>query len=154
MRFTHLRRQNEEIINLAWTCRKSGILRILIRINILSGILSYVAMKLSLGLVFTGLYFAVLLFLGCLSVFLYIKRLHDLNRSGWYYPGFIAALVVVFLIDDYITPFAKFVGFPLALFGFVAIYFIKGTSGENKYGPDPLGVTNKEDLNVSEMSQM
>lgn len=53
------------------------------------------------------------------AIFLNIRRLHDLGRSGWWQ--------LVSLI-----PFAYIV---LALF----LLFAKGTQGPNEYGPDPLG---------------
>jgi len=47
-----------------------------------------------------------------------IRRLQDLNRSKW--------LLLIMLI-------------PLVNFGlFIYLYFFKGTTGPNKYGPDPL----------------
>lgn len=53
------------------------------------------------------------------AIFLNIRRLHDLGRSGWW------QLVIL-------IPFAYIV---LALF----LLFAKGTQGPNEYGPDPLG---------------
>ena len=54
------------------------------------------------------------------NVMLTIRRLHDLDLSGWFY--------LVFLI-----PFVN------ALFGFYAL-LAPGTRGPNRYGPDPLEV--------------
>ncbi|MBR4907647.1 MAG: DUF805 domain-containing protein [Acidaminococcaceae bacterium] len=54
------------------------------------------------------------------NLLLKIRRLHDLNRSGWW-------ILVVF------APVAHF------LF-FVFLLFWKGTEGPNQYGPDPLEV--------------
>lgn len=47
-----------------------------------------------------------------------VRRLHDLNKSGWWY--------LVFLIP--------IIGF----FFFFYFGFFKGTDGPNAYGPDPL----------------
>jgi len=51
-----------------------------------------------------------------------IKRLHDRNRSGWF--------LLTILI-----PIAN------AIFGIwiiIEVWFLKGTEGENRFGPDPL----------------
>jgi Predicted membrane protein len=55
-----------------------------------------------------------------------IQRLHDLNKSGWY----LLIILVVFipLIGGFIV-----LGFELYLL------LIKGTTGPNRFGPDPLG---------------
>ena len=50
---------------------------------------------------------------------LLIRRLHDLNRSGWW-----ALIMLIPLVN--------------LLFAVYVIFF-KGTKGPNKYGPDPLG---------------
>ncbi len=50
---------------------------------------------------------------------LLIRRLHDLNRSGWW-----ALIMLIPLVN--------------LLFAVYVIFF-KGTEGPNKYGPDPLG---------------
>lgn len=55
---------------------------------------------------------------------LMIRRLHDLNRSGWWF--------LIILI-----PYVNF----LLL---IAALFIKGTKGPNKYGPDPLQAESQE----------
>ncbi len=52
------------------------------------------------------------------SLFLTAKRLHDLNKSAVY-------------MTLYVIPFIN------VLF-FLYLCLVKGTSGENKYGPDPL----------------
>lgn len=57
----------------------------------------------------------------CVSgVMLTIRRCHDLNKSGWFY---------LFLF----VPFADLI---------VSLYllFAKGTTGPNRYGPDPLAI--------------
>lgn len=54
----------------------------------------------------------------------YIKRFHDLGRSGWY-------TLIMFI------PF-------ISILGIIWLGFFKWTSGPNKYGPDPLGWTTVE----------
>ena len=48
-----------------------------------------------------------------------VKRLHDLDKSGWYY-----LLVLVPLVN--------------LILG-LCLLFVPGTRGSNEYGPDPLG---------------
>jgi len=65
-----------------------------------------------------GCFYSILVLLNLISgIFIYIKRSHDLNWSGWY-------ILLMFV------PIANLV---------VGIYwgFVKGTDGPNKYGPDP-----------------
>jgi uncharacterized membrane protein YhaH (DUF805 family) len=47
-----------------------------------------------------------------------VRRLHDLDKSGWFY----------------LLNFVPFGGIVLIVF-----YFMEGTSGPNQYGPDPKG---------------
>jgi len=54
-----------------------------------------------------------------ISLIVQIKRWHDLDRSGWW--------VLINLIPC--------VGF---LWSFVVLGFFKGTTGPNRFGPDPL----------------
>lgn len=53
------------------------------------------------------------------SIMLKIRRLHDLNRPGWYAIGH----------------FIPFVNIALLIY----LLFCKGTEGPNQFGPDPLG---------------
>lgn len=53
-----------------------------------------------------------------ISLFLVIRRLHDLNRSAWF---------AVFAFVPYVN---------IAVLGY--LLFIKGTDGDNKFGADPL----------------
>ena len=52
---------------------------------------------------------------------LLIRRLHDLNRPGWWCIG----------------AFVPIVNFVLSIY----VVFFKGTDGPNRYGPDPLTLT-------------
>jgi len=54
---------------------------------------------------------------------LYIKRLHDRNRSGW--------LLLTLLIP--------FVCIIFAIWLLVETWFLRGTVGSNRFGEDPLG---------------
>jgi uncharacterized membrane protein YhaH (DUF805 family) len=54
-----------------------------------------------------------------------IKRCHDRNRSGWYLLFFTVPIIGVLLALD--------------------LAFLKGTDGDNKYGPDPLQKINTDE---------
>ena len=82
---------------------------------------------------------AILMIIGELT--LTIRRMHDLNLSGWYYllffvPNILTAnaydnksllIILIFLVLNLI---------PLILG--LCLVFKRGTAGENKYGADPL----------------
>lgn len=53
-----------------------------------------------------------------------IRRLHDRDMSGWWYLGFIAVSVV---------PFVNL----LAAIALFVIMLLPGTTGPNRFGPDP-----------------
>lgn len=61
-----------------------------------------------------------------ISTTAYIKRLHDLNKSGW--------LVLINFI-----PF-------ISLILFIYCGFFKWTSWNNRFGPNPLGLNNDDEL--------
>lgn len=48
-----------------------------------------------------------------------VKRLHDLDRSGWH-----VLLLAVPLYNIYLS---------------IVLFIVAGTAGDNRYGPDPLG---------------
>jgi uncharacterized membrane protein YhaH (DUF805 family) len=57
-----------------------------------------------------------------------VKRLHDRNRSGWW------------LLASSIP-----IGGPFILIALlIEAWFLKGTEGENRFGPDPQGVSTNE----------
>ena len=73
-----------------------------------------------------------------------IKRLHDRDRSGWW-------LVPFFVVPGLYQQFAARLPHPfpaellawavfvLYLWGFIELYFLKGTRWTNRFGPNPLG---------------
>jgi len=85
-----------------------------------------------------------------------IKRLHDRNRSAWwlllFYMGpvlFIATGVAIMWAvagsagiaqggASFLLAFCLIGGFALAIWGSVEIGFLRGTTGYNRFGPDPL----------------
>ncbi|MDQ8727255.1 DUF805 domain-containing protein [Bradyrhizobium sp. LHD-71] len=71
-----------------------------------------------------------------------IKRLHDREKSGWW-------LLLFYLVPSVLNGVSSVtdnpgglllaaVGFAISLWGFVELGCLKGTTGPNAYGPDPL----------------
>jgi uncharacterized membrane protein YhaH (DUF805 family) len=73
-----------------------------------------------------------------------IKRLHDRNKSGWWIVAFFVAPAllgnIVDRLDDesYVAFAFALVAFSFYTFGFIELLFLRGTSGPNRFGPDPL----------------
>jgi len=73
-----------------------------------------------------------------------IKRLHDRDRSGWWMVPFFAVPDLYNHFSDllpasYFTLVAGVIMLVLMIWGFVELYFLRGTKWTNRYGPDPLG---------------
>ena len=85
--------------------------------NIKAGDVGTFNEELSVGL-FSGIS-AVLLLYPIFAV--YVKRAHDRNRTGWF-----VLLLFVPLVN---------------LWPLVEFFFLRGTEGPNKYGPDPIGTS-------------
>jgi uncharacterized membrane protein YhaH (DUF805 family) len=72
-------------------------------------------------LLFSGkqlIFTCLALFLWIVSLSLTVRRLHDLEYSGWYYFALLIPLV--------------------HLYFWFRLVFCKGTTGPNRFGPDPL----------------
>ncbi|HEX4302620.1 MAG TPA: DUF805 domain-containing protein [Rhizomicrobium sp.] len=111
------------------------------------------------------LYLAVLY----ISIAVMTKRLHDRNKSGWWVLVFFVLPLVfsvprfaeMFTIFSHLNDFVKaaanhagqppFTESPLAILGggaaaiinlwaFVELFCLRGTAGDNRFGPDPLAV--------------
>jgi uncharacterized membrane protein YhaH (DUF805 family) len=72
-----------------------------------------------------------------------IKRLHDRNKSGWWMVPFFVVPGLYHQFEDRLgdTYLAGFVGLMAAILGlwcFIEIACLSGTSGPNRFGPDPL----------------
>ena len=93
--------------------------------------------------------FAVLVVLVVLafwpSLALAIKRLHDRNKSGWWLLLFWLAPSIINAVGQTISSaagtVAALIGGIIGIWGFVEIACLKGTTGPNDYGADPLGAT-------------
>ena len=97
-------------------------LAVAVGFNASSGDISPIAMVL-LGLL--GLYGIVCIIPG---IALYVRRLHDINQSGWVLLGLIVACII------------PIIGL-VASIAMIVIACIPGTAGPNKYGPDPKNPT-------------
>ena len=82
----------------------------------------------------------------------FAKRLHDRNKTGW----LAALLIVPMLVDTWLDPSGSVTQTPLvhsiylatstmtlivALWFLIELGFLRGTPGDNRYGPDPLAST-------------
>jgi uncharacterized membrane protein YhaH (DUF805 family) len=70
-----------------------------------------------------------------------IKRLHDRNKSGWWMIPFVAATGLFGQFGGWLGGATFFVGlavFIAIIWGLIEMYFLKGTRGPNRFGPDPL----------------
>jgi uncharacterized membrane protein YhaH (DUF805 family) len=72
-----------------------------------------------------------------------IKRLHDRDKSGWWMVPFfiLPGLYDQFadrLPDSYFMMVPALIGFGLYFWGFVEMFFLRGSSRTNRFGPDPL----------------
>lgn len=77
-----------------------------------------------LGFLFAGIIGLYALAIIIPSIALFVRRLHDINQTGWIYLGLV------------IAGFIPFINF-LASIAQIVIACIPGTAGPNKYGPDP-----------------
>jgi uncharacterized membrane protein YhaH (DUF805 family) len=70
-----------------------------------------------------------------------LKRLHDRDMSGWW-------LLMFYLLPPVLDGIGRAIGVPvvfslagavISVWALVVLGFLRGTSGTNQYGPDPLG---------------
>src|SRR6185295_17513683 len=88
----------------------------------------------------------------CTSLFLWIylataiKRLHDRDRSGWwlvpffFLPGLYNQFSDLLPNSTWMLPFWLGASI-LWLWGFVEMFIVSGSVGDNRFGPDPLAKT-------------
>jgi uncharacterized membrane protein YhaH (DUF805 family) len=72
-----------------------------------------------------------------------IKRLHDRNKSGWWTVALFIALLLLHRPSDWLdnptlAVLADALGFSLGAWCFIELLCLGGTSGPNRFGPDPL----------------
>jgi uncharacterized membrane protein YhaH (DUF805 family) len=90
------------------------------------------------------LLFAVFVPLGWIFFALAIKRLHDRDKSAWWIFLFYFAPSILQTIGEYTgsagSIFIGLIGLGISIWGLVELGFLRGTTGQNSYGPDPLQV--------------
>jgi uncharacterized membrane protein YhaH (DUF805 family) len=73
-----------------------------------------------------------------------IKRLHDRNKSGWWVLLYWVAPVVMLSIGfagglpEIAVNVVGFLALAIGLWALIELGCLRGTIGQNKYGPDPL----------------
>lgn len=100
-----------------------------------------------------GATIAIILALFSLYIYAAIgaKRLHDRNKPGWMISLFYFAPLLFVIAADWTSDLGGFLAIiePLCLLGagvitvwcFVELGFLRGTPGDNRFGPDPLAPT-------------
>lgn len=83
------------------------------------------------GVVSAVLYWVLLLATPWPTLALHAKRLHDRNHSAWW------LVTIPISVVSMVGVLAALVGIWLT-WNFIAIYFLKGTAGPNRFGQDPL----------------
>ena len=96
------------------------------------------------------LFYVLMIFIGCAVS---TKRLHDRNKGAiWLIPFILLPLVLnlggaILMPPDMSTGVPapnpikivlSLISFGLSIWAFVELYCLRGTEGENQYGPDPL----------------
>lgn len=84
-----------------------------------------------------GILFAIACFWPGIAV--YVKRLHDVGMSGWWYLAFSlgpVTLLVLGFLTGYLLPAVVMAGM-IALASLVIFYMLPGSNGPNDYGDDP-----------------
>src|SRR5262249_47364272 len=86
----------------------------------------------------TTMVFSALILIGFVVA---IKRLHDRDKSGGVVLLFYVAPSIFEGIENSTGLFIPgLIGFGISIWGFVELGFLRGTTGQNSYGPDPLQV--------------
>jgi uncharacterized membrane protein YhaH (DUF805 family) len=72
-----------------------------------------------------------------------IKRLHDRNKSGWWLVPFLVAPLLLHRPSDWLDNptlvlLVDGLAFSLGLWCFIELLCLSGTTGPNRFGPDPL----------------
>ena len=78
-----------------------------------------------------------------------VRRVHDLGYSGWFIALYYAGFFVVGLIGaalGMVSPTLSGTLFLLYGIAGLVVLVLPGTKGSNKYGEDPLGVANAQDV--------
>jgi uncharacterized membrane protein YhaH (DUF805 family) len=99
------------------------------------------------GLVFMILTLVFVLLALIASIAVGVKRLHDRNRSGWWLLLFFFVPGLLMGIGEALNPAPEFsatdavfllLALVLGIWGFLELAVLRGTVGDNRYGPDPV----------------
>jgi uncharacterized membrane protein YhaH (DUF805 family) len=101
-----------------------------------------------LGIAGAVLYFAVLAGGMYANTAITVKRLQDRDKAWWWFLVFIVAPGVLSALVQYLSEsetangsavfVIEFAAFALTVWGMIELGFLHGTSGVNRFGPDPL----------------
>ncbi len=103
-----------------------------------------------LGIAGALLFFAALIALFVASLAVTVKRLHDRDKAWWWIVPFVFAPNALYgyaqslldtnldLPDPNLLVVLRLVAFALWLWAFVELGCLRGTVGDNRFGPDPL----------------
>ena len=94
----------------------------------------------------TGMLLGLALFFPSLAVS--VRRLHDINRSGWTILLYSALYVVPLVVGGFLSVFLGFIGVVVMVIGvllvsanYIFLMASEGNPGENAYGPNPYGLS-------------
>jgi len=92
-----------------------------------------------------GIILGVVLFMPGVAVL--FRRLHDINKSGWWIAGimvytFLAGCISGLALFFHLAYVQMFVAVAIIIPFLLLLYWLvkKGTPGDNRFGPDPLAV--------------
>jgi uncharacterized membrane protein YhaH (DUF805 family) len=116
-------------------------------VGILLSALTYVFQTIGLGMI--GIIIAVIVDIAFFvaGIAVGIKRLHDRDKSGWWLLVFYLLPGILFGVGaglamttgrGGISMILSLAAFALLIWAFVELACLRGTVGQNRYGPDPL----------------
>ena len=92
----------------------------------------------------SGLLLAISLGAVALALAPYAKRLHDRNKSGWWVGVFLGLPMILeyyggsILLEAPEIPEFAWAAALIQIWGLIELGFLPGTSGDNRFGADPL----------------
>ena len=108
----------------------------------LAAILLVTGIGIAAGMAMLFILVAVIIYIPILisGIAVGIKRLHDRDKSGWWLLVFYVLPGVLSGLAEKTGPYfvLELAGAALSIWGFVELGCLRGTSGPNRFGPDPL----------------
>jgi uncharacterized membrane protein YhaH (DUF805 family) len=101
-----------------------------------------------LGIAGAVVWYALMFTVFAAGITMAIKRLHDRDKAWWWAVVFVIAPNVLYAFGEYLTTtemagtisyLVHVFAVALLVWAFVELGCLRGTRGENRYGPDPLG---------------